>query len=161
MSQELDFTAFSERLRALDEAAARIPEIKRSFLEAQAPRLLSAVRREIGSRLNDRQGRIAGWQQSYFGSRGGYAAVRAVESAAGAVRGSTPGAITNYLESGHAIRSPGGGASRYVPRIQQAYVPGRGFYAAARQQAEAMAGELTEAAARAVAEQIEKGSRNT
>lgn len=66
-------------------------------------------------------GKIADWQGTHVGSGGGYAAVRAVKGATGS---NSPGAITNYLESGHKVRPPG----KTRPRAKQLRVEGYHFY---------------------------------
>ena len=104
---------------------------QRAIHERLGARMLSGVRGNIAGRVNDAHGKIAGWQAKYVGSGGGYAAVRAVDTSTGA---KSPGAITNYLENGHARRPPSGKNPRYVPRIHVLYIAGRGFYDAYRPQ---------------------------
>lgn len=113
----------------MDAEAQRHRADQREIHERLAARMLTAVRGQIHGLLNDAHGRVAGWQDKCVGSGGGYAAVRPIASSSGA---NSPGAITNYLENGHAIRSPGANAARYKPRIKVLYVNGRGFYNAAR-----------------------------
>lgn len=104
---------------------------QRAIHDKLGARMLAGVRGNVAGRLNDARGRVAGWQQKYIGTGGGYAAVRAVDSSTGP---NSPGAITNYNENGHAIRRPSGHAPGYRPRIHVLYVNGRGFYDAYRAQ---------------------------
>lgn len=95
------------------------------------------------SGLQDRDGKVSGWQRVYRGSGGGYVAVRAL---AGATGPDSPGAITNYLESGHRVRYPSGKSERYRPRVRVARARAFRFYKAtqaeARQLGERWANEL-------------------
>lgn len=65
------------------------------------------------------------------------------------------GAITNYLESGHKIRPPGGGKD-YRPRINVPYVKGYFFYEAAGVEAERIALEEAERFADELADMLER-----
>lgn len=102
---------------------------QRAIHERLGARMQTAVRGQIRGKINDAHGHVSGWQTKYIGTGGGYAAVRAADAGSGP---DSPGAITNYLENGHAIRRPGGRSPRYRPRIKVLYVDGRGFYNAAR-----------------------------
>lgn len=102
---------------------------QRAIHERLGARMQTAVRGQIRGKINDAHGHVSGWQTKYIGTGGGYAAVRATDAGSGP---DSPGAITNYLENGHAIRRPGGRSPRYRPRIHVLYVSGRGFYNAAR-----------------------------
>jgi hypothetical protein len=90
-----------------------------------AERLLQTVQGEIGG-----SGKIAGMQESVVGSGGGYAAVRPKKGRDRS--GYAYGAITNAVESGHAIRRPSGYAKGYRARIRKRYVLGKHFYQASR-----------------------------
>lgn len=105
----------------------QMPQKRRVFHEKCGEKLHRLVKTQIAASLQDTHGKIAGWQQRYIGSGGGYAAVRAIDSSTGA---NSPGAITNYLENGHAIRRPSGKYRRYKRRMRTAYVNGRHFYGA-------------------------------
>ena len=89
------------------------------------------------------------------GSGGGYAAIRPVDTSTG---DNSPGAITNYLESGHKIRRPSGLARRYRSRIRKAYVDGYHFYQKAETRVEAKAIKLAQEFADKLAKRIEGGS---
>ncbi len=128
-------------LAELDEELAAIlkelPEARKELHERLSEMIKKEVDAQIdASGLNDSRGKIKGWQEPHVGSRGGYAAVRPVKGETGA---NSPGAITNYLESGHRIRGPSGRAKRYRPRIKKPYVDGYHFYKAARLAVEAKA----------------------
>lgn len=150
-----DMTADLVKLaEAFEDARKAGKDKQRAVHEELAGKMLSGLRSEVSGRINDANGRIAGYQQRYVGSGGGYAAVRATDSSTGA---NSPGALTNYLENGHAIRRPGGGAKRYKPRIRTLYVTGRGFYAAYRGQLGTLVQQAAEQISNAVAVTIEGG----
>lgn len=150
-----DMTADLVKLaEAFEEARKAGKRKQRAVHEELAGKMLSGLRSEVSGRINDANGRIAGYQRQYVGSGGGYAAVRATDRSTGA---NSPGAITNYLENGHAIRRPGGGAKRYKPRIRTLYVAGRGFYAAARGQLSTMVQQAAEQIASTVVDTIKGG----
>jgi hypothetical protein len=106
----------------------------------------------IASGINDSSGKVRGWQQEHVGSGGGYAAIRPTNSSTG---GNSPGAITNYLESGHKIRTPSGKARYYKPKIKTSFVEGRHFYQNAAKSVEAKAIRLAERFAEDLAKRIE------
>ena len=104
------------------------PDRRREMHGRIAERLLQKVQGEIGG-----SGKIAGMQEAAVGSGGGYAAVRPRK---GKDRtGYAYGAITNAVESGHAIRRPSGFAKGYRARIRKRYVLGKHFYAKSRTEA--------------------------
>ena len=109
----------------------RKPADQRAIHEKLGARMLTGLRGNVSGMLNDAHGHVAGWQSKYVGSGGGYAAVRAIDSSTGP---NSPGAITNYLENGHAIRRPRGRSPGYRPRVRVLYVSGHGFYDAYRGQ---------------------------
>lgn len=115
---EIEIRGMKELLKGLDELCKKSPEIKRELHTAAAERLKETVDREIiASGVNDSHGKIRGWQAKFVGSGGGYAAVRPQSDGYGDMIGqlkkaraqtgpNSPGAITNYLENGHRIRTP-------------------------------------------------------
>jgi len=123
---------------ALTELLKEIPEARREMHERIATVLKGEVDKQIdASGLMDRSGKVKRWQVSSVGSGGGYAAVRAEKGSTGA---NSPGAITNYLESGHKIRSASGKAKRLrKSRAKKPYVSGYHFYQAARRNAQNIA----------------------
>ena len=128
--QSVDLTAlkrFDDDLKALLE---EVPERRRELHERIARVVEDEVRMQIGnSGLKDSSGRVKDWQEGHVGSRGGYAAVRPTSTSTGR---NSPGAITNYLENGHKIRTPSGNSKHYRPRIKKAYVDGFHFYSSAK-----------------------------
>ena len=102
------------------------------MFEELAEDLLQEVRGRIGG-----AGKVQRWQEKYVGSGGGYAAVRP-KARTYDERGNAVGYVTNAINSGHAVRKPGGQAKRYRSQVKQSYVPGKGFYEAARGQTESI-----------------------
>ena len=117
----------------LSDILERAPEARRELHERLADELKQEVDMQIANSVNDSNGEISGWQEPHVGSGGGYAAVRPTDSSSGP---DSPGAITNYLENGHAIRNPSGRAKNYRPAIHTPYVDGRHFYEATRASAD-------------------------
>ena len=123
------------KITGLDDLQKRLQAVidgslgrRREMHERIAERLLQTVQGEIGG-----SGKIAGMQEAAVGSGGGYAAVRPRK---GKDRtGYAYGAITNAVESGHAIRRPAGFAKGYRARIRKRYVLGKHFYQASRTEA--------------------------
>ena len=134
----------------LDEA----PEKKRDLHEQLAELAKQEVDSQISASLGGDSGKIAEWQETHVGSGGGYAAIRASSESTGA---NSPGAITNYLENGHTIRSPSGHAQHYKPAIHEPYVEGRHFYQASRSALESKAIAAAQRFADQMAERIEHG----
>ena len=95
-------------------------------------------------------GKIAGWQGQYVGSGGGYAAVRAIK---GDVGDNSPGAITNYLETGHPVRKPG----KTKPRAKQLRVQGYHFYDAAKAKLMEIATEEAKKFLQEIADRLQGG----
>lgn len=148
-----ELKAFDDDLQKLLEA---MPELRREMHE----QIGRAAKQEVdlsisGSGVNDGSGKVRGWQKKYIGSLGGYAAVRSIGSKDGASTGrNSPGAITNYLENGHAIRKPSGKRG-YRPRIRVVRVRGYQFYQAARTVMDATAIQAAEEFADKMAERME------
>lgn len=138
MEARIDATALKELEEKLAESPEIIKAAKRRAFEAAAPKLKNAVDSAIGG-----SGKVQSWQGSRVGSKGGYAAVspRAktyVETKSGKTY--SVGQITNAIDKGHAIRRQSGRNAKYRPRVQVGFrVPGKQFYAAARQQVDAIA----------------------
>ncbi len=132
---------------------AAFRETKKKYLEEGGKRAQQLVQTNIRtSGMTIRSGNIVRWQTIF--SSYGYSAVRAEDSSTGA---NSPGAITNYLEGGHAIRKPGGAAKYYKPRIRTARVSGFDFYAASQSSVAEIAAEVAAKAAAEVAEKITVG----
>ncbi|MEA5085099.1 MAG: hypothetical protein VB018_13275 [Lachnospiraceae bacterium] len=126
---------------SFDRLLESMPDKRRQLHEAIADKAVQEVHSDIDKNLNDNNDKIKGWQEGSVGSGGGYAAVRAIKGETGA---NSPGAITNYLESGHAIRRPRVDRPMSQRRVKMAAVAGRGFYADAKVNAEAIAIGLCE-----------------
>jgi hypothetical protein len=155
--QSVDFSGLEKFNKELNDLLNQIPGTRRKLHEDIAVMVKKEVDLSIqASGINDSTGKIREWQHKYVGSGGGYAAVRAIDRSTG---NNSPGAITNYLESGHKIRTPSGKAKRYKPRIKTPYVSGRHFYQKARVIAEAQAITLAEKYAEDLARRIEGGSK--
>lgn len=141
---------------ALERTLKQFPEARRAAVERATAAIENRVRDEIGARINDSQGRIASYQRIRIGSGGGYGVVEANK---GTATGSlAKGALTNYLERGHRIRSPkSSGSKGYKPRIKMAHVPGRWFYAAAEAEAERIALDQAKKVCAELAHMLEGG----
>lgn len=110
-----------ERLAEDFEAILReMPEERRKMYERAGAEILNAVRWRIGGR-----GKVQSWQDSFVGSGGGYAAVRAVANLS--ENGYAVGYITNAIENQHRQQK-----GRYVPglgkRLVRDTVPGKHMY---------------------------------
>lgn len=155
--QSIEMKGLEELSKDLDKLLKEIPEARRELHEELAQLIKTEVDIQIeSSGLNDTRGKIRGWQKSYVGSGGGYAAVRATDKSAG---DNSPGAITNYLESGHKIRTPSGRSKRYRPKIKTPFVEGRHFYQGAQRIVDAKAIAKAEQFAEKLARRIEEGSK--
>ena len=127
--------------RKISKIIEQMPSERRKLHEEISELLKKEVDANINDALNDSNGKIKNWQKNVVGSGGGYAAVHAVGGQSGA---SSPGAITNYLENGHKIRSSSGVNKYYKPRIKTSYVYGFGFYAKTRETIESKILNLAE-----------------
>lgn len=94
-------SGLAEMRTRIDNARNSIPELRRAAHERLGQVVQRTVRGNISTSLNDSHGKIAGWQDIFVGSGGGYVAVRAATSPAGR---DGAGAVTNYLENGHVKR---------------------------------------------------------
>jgi len=125
---DLDLAALTAFAEALERAGKKFPEMRRELHEELAEAALEEVQDIMGG------GKVASWQESHVGSRGGYAAVR--PRAKTYHKGYAVGWITNAIEHGHAIRRPSGYGKNYRARIKKGYVLGKGYYKLARTRAE-------------------------
>jgi len=144
----------------------QIPSLKEQMLEAVGERIRSEVESNVDtSGIKDRYGRVKLWQQSFIGSKKGYAAVRAVsEDVPAGYRKKTTGipigtanagALTNFLVSGHRARSPSGRAKRYYPRARMTRVKGHDFYKKAQAEAQKIAIQEAEAMLQELAKELQ------
>ena len=135
--QSVDISGLEKLDKALADMLEEFPEARREMHERIAEKVKQNVRGNISS--SGLGGRIAGCQEGFVGSQGGYAAVRAISGLGPRGRADSPGAITNYLENGHRIRPLG----KTKSRAKVPYVNGYHFYAKSQEQAQAIA--ITEA----------------
>lgn len=152
--QSIDSSGLDKLTENLNKVLEEAPEKRRELHEQLADLAKQEVDAQIAADVGGDSGKIQSWQEPHVGSGGGYAAVRATSTSSG---DNSPGAITNYLENGHAIRSPSGQAKRYRPQIHTAYVDGRHFYQSARAGLEAKAVSLANDFAEKLAEELNNG----
>ena len=151
--QRVDLLGIKQLDNILGTLLDELPGKRKELHEHIADIIKSEVDAQISSSgLNDSSGKVKGWQESHVGSGGGYAAVRTTDSGIG---DNSPGAITNYLENGHAIREPSGNAKRYRPNIKKPYVDGFHFYESARRNAESRAIAAAEEFADKIRQELE------
>lgn len=124
--QSIDMSGIDKIDAAMSNLLKKAPEMRRKLHEEIAYHAQKAVVGEVGMTTERHTGDLQRWQEKYVGSGGGYAAVRAVNTSTG---DESPGAITNYVNSGHKIRPPGNGTR--PRRTKVAYVDGRHFYQSA------------------------------
>lgn len=101
MSSSVNTSGLAELRTRIDNANNSIPDLQRAAHERLGQVIQRTVRGNISTSLNDSHGKIAGWQDIFVGSGGGYVAVRAATSPTGR---NGAGAVTNYLENGHVKR---------------------------------------------------------
>lgn len=123
--QSVEFNQLDKLEQDIDKMLKEFPNARKELHEAFADVLYDTLQSEINQSVKDSSGKIKKFQGKYVGSKGGYAAVRAIDTSTGA---NSPGAITNYLENGHSIRRSAGKNPKYKPRIKKVYVDGRHFY---------------------------------
>lgn len=129
------------------------PRDAKKLHEELARNMHNAVVGNIGMTTERHTGDLQRWQKAYVGSGGGYAAVRAEDTSTGA---NSPGAVTNYVNSGHKIRRAANGMrGRRKRRIRVAYVDGRYFYQSAARDMESALAPLAEKFVRDIASIIE------
>lgn len=143
-----------------DETLKKLPDMKAEMLRRVGEDVQNEVRRMILiSGVNDSHGRVRSWQNPHVGSGLGYVAVRSdsveVQSGGGGRKPINAGAITNFLTSGHRVRTPSGRAKRYVPRARMARVPGARFYKTAGASTVKIALEAAEAYLQEIEKELE------
>lgn len=117
-----------------DKAVQAYRDLRPQIVRKLGRQLEWEVRESIRqSGINDAHGKVQSWQQVRYGSGGGYAAVSAARGKTGQ---DSPGAITNYLESGHKTRRPSGTAEHYRPRINKTRTTAYGFYRSSKSKAD-------------------------
>lgn len=144
----------THEIERLAERLAKSPKIlqsakKKAFQEA-APKLAQGVVEHLGSSQ-----KVSRWQESYVGSKGGYAAARPkartyAEDNKGRKTRYRVGYVTGSVNSGHRFPSPSGRNKRYKPRIKIATqrVTGKFFYQAAQADLPNIARDAAEQVAR-------------
>lgn len=156
MDMKVDASALGSLLSRLERAPKVIQGAKRQAMEIAAPKLKFTVDREIGG-----SGKVRGWQGSYVGSRGGYAAVRPQKGTYVETKGKQKmfragpkkyavGYVTNAIDHGH--RWP---RNQWGFRGTTAQVSGKEFYQRAQAQAEQVAQEAGEQIVQALVEHLE------
>ena len=139
----LEITYESDIGAKLQGLAAEFRAARSDLLTEAGNRLKEALDSRItASGLQDTHGKVRSWQVQYRGSRGGYVAIRATNKSTG---DNSPGAITNYLESGHRVRFPSGKSQRYRPEVHVARARAFKFYAATKPDLEKVERETAQA----------------
>ncbi len=129
--QSVEISGLDEVVKKLEGFPEALKKARSAFFEEAGAQLLSSVRQHIGG-----TGRVAGVQDRYLGSGGGYAAVRAKAKAE--LDGYAAGYVTNALENGHEQT-----AGRYVPALGKRLTKER---AAGKYMYRGTAGELAQIA---------------
>lgn len=158
LETKLDTRELDGLIKKLEQAPEVFQQARRKAMEQAAPKLLQAVRGEIGGR-----GKVQRWQDSFVGSKGGYAAARPkaktyAEDAKGKKTRYQVGAVTNAINSGH--RYPGQGVRgrgkrRKTGEYNTGRVAGRYFYEAAQAKAPQVAQEAVQQVADALKSHLE------
>lgn len=130
--QSINLSGLDGLTKDFDALLKKMPEKRRALHEELAGLAKREVDAQISTSLHDNSGTVRSWQEQHVGSLGGYAAVRATDKGDGehpATGDDSPGAITNYHESGYKTRKPSGNAKRPQPgKSKMPYVDGRHFY---------------------------------
>lgn len=125
------------------------PSLRRELYSKLSKIAKTTVDGQISAMINDSRGRVRSWQEEKVGSGGGYARVKAVGGKSGK---DSPGAITNYLVSGHKVRPSKAvwKKGKYRSRAKMTFVAGRPFY----ESAAAIMGPQADAEAEAFVERL-------
>ncbi len=144
--------------KAMDEIVKEAPEMQRQVHEQIGEELEGIVRKNVYDVLTRRTGKVGKWQVKHIGSGGGYAAVRAADSPAGP---NGAGAVTNYLENGHAKRRNRLWSQKQSRRTRMMraqaggnWVRGRGFYAISRADAPRLLAKAADDLAKQIADRL-------
>lgn len=148
--QSVDLSGLDKIDKALKQLLKKAPDMRRKLHEELADQMQRAVVDNISESTERHTGNLQKWQEKYVGSGGGYAAVRAVNTSMGA---ESPGAITNYVNSGHKIRRSADSTRKR--RNYVLYVDGRHFYQSAAKDIESIAVPLAEDFVRDMAQILE------
>lgn len=133
--QEIDLSEMQKFIDGLQNFTKRdVRKLFREEHESARDEMLRLVRGELPESR-----KVAGWQEKYVGSGGGYAAIR---PEIGSHEGYAKGHITNAIENGHLVRARASqkshGYHRYTGRFR---VEGLGFYKNARSAMKSVAQE--------------------
>lgn len=140
MPANIDLTELDKLMQRLNAILEDFPGERRRMMERLGPVLLQEVRSALGP-----SDKVAGWQEQYVGSGGGYVAIRPKADTYQVTKGGrryAAGYVTNAIEGGHRVPPKRGSARegyRYRPRGKVAAVPGKWFYDAVRQRLPAVA----------------------
>lgn len=154
MAQSVKINGLDYLQEDLKRLAEELPEMRREAHERLSKQILAEVRKDLSQRAGESTGTVAGWQEAYVGTKGGYAAVRPKADTFVEYKNTkyAVGHVTNAIENGHAIRRPSGKWKNYRARIKHRYVLGLKFYNQASSKLEKMAIEE----ANQLAENIQK-----
>lgn len=142
----------------LDEMLKEAPEQRAELHRRVGEKIKEALDTNISGTISDSEGKVRGWQIVAVGSGGGYVAIRPKGSKEGGEVGPNgPGAVTNYLTEGHAVRKPSGRAKRYTPRAKMLVVRGRKFYPSTEAETERIATAEAQKWADEIARDLTKG----
>lgn len=145
-------TGMSELFSRLEKIVEEAPETLERMHKELAGEMKGIVDSEIASAgFSDGGVKLQSYQEAATGSKGRYAAVRPKRTPSGK---NGAAAVTGYNEEGHRIRSPGGKAKSYHPRIKKPYVSGRHFYASAGPKAESKAIAIAESYVEKLAKEL-------
>ena len=141
MAQSVKINGLDYLQEDLKKLTEELPEMRREAHERLSRQMLAEVQKDLSQRAKDSTGKVAGWQEAYVGTKGGYAAVRpkAKTFVEYKNRKYAVGYVTNAIENGHAIRRPSGKWKNYRARIKHRYVLGLKFYNQAGSKLEKMA----------------------
>lgn len=122
----IDSGELEKLVSKLDTLEKDFPARRRDFVESVGRKLYQALRSRMGG------GKVAGWQGVFYGSKGGWAAIRPhakVYQETKTGKRYAVGYITGAIEGGHKVRDPSGTAKRYRPAIRVGRnVPGKYYY---------------------------------
>ena len=132
MAQSVKISGLEHLRKDLEELSEELPEMRREIHEELAGQMRGEVEEALARKAGSSTGKVAGWQEGYVGTKGGYAAVRPAPGKFRKTEKSPKeyayGQITNAIENGHAIRRPSGRWKGYRARVKKRYVLGLHFY---------------------------------
>lgn len=136
-----------------EKALSLAPELKKRCIEEAAAEIKRRLDVNISTSIDDSNHKVRDWQQIFYGSNGGYAVIQAIKEPTGK---DGPGAITNYINSGHRIAKRRIASTKgYRPRIHAVAVPGRFFYQKTEQECADVLGKKAEQICEELAKALE------